>query len=152
MLKNIIFVLIIFLCSPYVVAKEIPVKIKPITKITTANTNLQEGDNVNFEVVDDVLVNSHIYFKKGAEVVGEITSIEDNDYLYTPAKLYIEDFKARNTDGNMIKMNGAIFKAGNDHSWLTQFIPLPFVYLRGGEVQIKPKEDIFILFLKESDN
>lgn len=146
---SIIFLLLFF--PPVVSSKEMSVKIKPISKITTSNAELQEGDNVYFELIEDVLVNnSNVCIKKGTKVTGTVTTIENNDYLYTPAKLYIENFETNSVDGNVVKLSGTVFKAGNDHSEITQFIPLPFVYLRGGEVQIKPKKDTFTLFLEES--
>lgn len=149
MLKKISLLVFFLFLNQSVIAKDIPVKIIPANKITTSTANIQEGDSVNFLTADDIFINSSVYIKKGTPVKGTITSIEDNDYLYVPATLYAENFVTKNVDGKLVKLSGIVYKAGNNHWELTQFIPIPFVYLRGGEVQIKPKKDTFILLLKE---
>lgn len=141
-----LFTLILLLASLQVtMAQEISVDIKPEAKITTSNVNLQEGDCVHFVVKQAVLVNSKLYIKKGEPVYGTITSMEENGYLYKPATLYIDNFITEDTNGKQVKLKGIVYKKGNDHADITQFIPLPLIWLRGGEVQIKPEKDVFTL-------
>lgn len=148
-IKKVFAVFILLFVCQSVQSREIPVAIKPVCKITTSNLNLQEGDSVNFTVINDIVKDSKIYIKKGEQVTGTIISIEDNDYLYKPATLYADYFTTKNADGSIVKLSGIIYKKGNDHWMITQFIPVPLTLLRGGEVQIKPKKDIFTLILKE---
>lgn len=133
-----------------VLAKDIPVVIRSENVITTSSSKLQEGDKINFIVLQDVFVNSKLYLKSGTLVTGIITSIEDNDFLYKEASLYAENFITTDVNGQKIKLNGIVYKKGNDHWKLTQFIPFAMGILRGGEVQIKPCNS-FTLFL-ESKN
>lgn len=126
-------------------SNEIPVKIKPVKKITTSNTKLMEGDLVDFEISQDVIVNSNISLKQGQKVQGCITSIENNDFEGQPAKIYIENFTT--TDDKLIKFKGIIYRSGNEHASLVElFGPLG---LRGGEVQIKPEKDVFTIYIEE---
>lgn len=149
MTKKIFSILILLFIGQVVLSEEIPVNVKPANKVTTSNVNLQEGDNINFVVKDNVIVNSKLIIKKGEPVSGTITHIENNDYLYKPASLYADNFITKDVDGKTVKLRGIIYKKGNDHWTVTQFIPLPLVWLRGGEVQIKPNKDIFTLIFEE---
>lgn len=148
--KKVLLLILLFI-GQFACAKEIPVNIKPINKITTSNVNLQEGDSVNFVVTDDVFVGSKVCIKKNEPVSGIITSLEENDYLYKPAALYMDNFVAATVNGKTTKLKGIVYKKGCDHSMLTQFIPFPFYWLRGGEVQIKPQKDTFTLILEDNE-
>lgn len=152
MIKKIFTVCIFLSTLQITAANEIPVSIKPSAKITTSNVNLQEGDSVNFIIKNDIYVNSKLFLKKDEPVSGTITNIEDNGYLYKPATLYIDNFVTENINGKQTKLKGIIYKKGNDHAVITQFIPLPLIWLRGGEVQIKPQKDVFTLILEDKDN
>lgn len=150
MIKKLFLLLTLMLIGKISFATEIPVNIKPASKITTSNVNLQEGDNANFVINDDIFINSKLYFKKNTPVFGIITSLEENGYQYKPATLYVDNFVAKNVDNKTVKLKGIIYKKGNDHWMVTQFIPIPLMILRGGEVQIKPKKDVFTLILEDN--
>lgn len=141
-----VFVLLAF--SSSAVAKEIPVKIKPVCKITTANVNLNEGDSVDFTVAENVFVNQKLTIHKGQKVSGIITSLTDNGYMVQPAKLYIENFKTQNAEGKPIKLSGFIYKSGNKHEEIMEFFNPEFI--RGGEVQIKPENDEFTIYVEDN--
>lgn len=150
MIKKLFSLLILLIVGQISAAKEILVNIKPVNKITTSNINLQEGDSVDFSITDDIFINSKLYLKKNEPVSGIITSSEENGYLYKPAALYIDNFVVKDADGKTIKLKGIVYKKGNDHWMITQFIPFPCTFLRGGEVQIKPKKDAFTLILEDN--
>lgn len=149
-MKKLFLLVILLFIGKTSIAKEVPVNIKPVNKITTSNVNLQEGDNANFVIKDDVFINSKLYLKKNALVSGIITSLEENDYQYKPATLYVDNFVTKDVDNKTVKLKGIIYKKGNDHWMVTQFIPIPLMILRGGEVQIKPKKDVFTLILEDN--
>lgn len=148
MIRKLFLILVLFSFGQNILADEIPVNIKPINKITTSNINLQEGDSVSFAIQEDIFVNSKLFIKKGTPVNGTIISIENNDYLYKPATLYADKFVTQDVNGQRVKLKGIIYKKGNDHWMITQFILFPLTILRGGEVQIKPEKDIFTLILE----
>lgn len=152
MSKKLFLLLILSVIGQISIAKEIPVNIKPVSKITTSNVNLQEGDCVNFVITDDVFINSKLYLKKNEPVSGIITGLEENGYLYKPANIYIDNFATKNNGEKAVKLRGIVYKEGNNHWMITQFIPFPCTVLRGGEVQIKPKnkKDVFTLILEDN--
>lgn len=152
MYKKLIITGIIVIFGQAIFAQTIPVSIKPTENITTSNPRLQEGDNLNFVVTEDVFLNSKIYLKKDETVSGTITSLEKKDFLYKPALIYVENFVTKNIHGQKIKLDGIIYKKGNDYWMITQFIPVPLFTLKGGEVKISPQKDIFTLYLKEKND
>jgi len=145
---KVLFLLISMIVSNTVFAGEIPVKVKPSAKISTSDLKLQEGDSLNFVVVEDVWINSKIKLKKGQKVQAEVTSLEDNGFWVQPAKLYIENFRAYDEAHNLIKLSGIIYRSGSDHSKLTEFFV--FESLRGGEVHITPQKDEFTIYIEEN--
>lgn len=128
-------------------AKDIPVKIKPEYKITTSSVNLTEGDNVDFIISEDVFLNSKLYLKKGQKISGCVTHLQPNGFLAEPATIYIENFKTNDSGGSPTNLKGVVYKEGNDHHVFTEFFF--FETLRGGEVQIKPEKDEFMLYVEE---
>lgn len=162
MLKKLLLVLIFtFIVSGFVYAKDIPVQIEPSSKISTSNNRLQEGDSINFVVVNDVYVNSELYVKKGTDVVGIITSLVNNDFTCQEASIYAENFRVKTTGGDVVKLRGIVYKKGRDHFLFTQYIPIciPFFpfpnifpFIKGGEAKILPKKDVFNLYLGVNDD
>lgn len=127
-------------------SKEIPVKIKPISKLTTSNLKVKEGDCVEFLVADDVELNSKIYLKKDEKVFGTITSREENNFLGQTASIYMENFYTKDFGGKKVKLKGVIYEKGTCHDMITGFIQEFLILVRGGEVQINPKKDLFTLY------
>lgn len=148
MFKKIVFLLIVFILGHSVFAKTIPVQIKPEKKISTAESKLQEGDIVNFVILNDIYQNSKLYIKSGEKVSGTITNLKPNNFLYEPAEIYIENFHTKDSIGKPVKLDGIIYKKGNDYGMLTQFIPFPCFAIKGGQARLRPKKDVFKLYLE----
>jgi hypothetical protein len=158
MIKKIFLILIIFLCfNNSAFSKEISVKVIPDSEISTSDGSLQEGDSINLIIVEDVYVNTKLYIKKGEPVVGIITSLVNNDFTCQNASIYAENFKAKNVDGKIVKLNGIVHKEGRNHSYFTQYMPdnpmstSLFFFIRGGEAKIVPQKDSFILYLDDGE-
>lgn len=144
-----LFLLIVLLLFPsHVFAKDIIVKIYAPKKISTSNINLQDGDYVEFKILSDVVLNSNLYIKKDESVSGLVTDMHDNQFGSKEASVYIENFTVKNTVGKTINLDGFIYKKGNNHWMYIQVFPGLHLFVRGGEVQIRPK-DTFDLYIKE---
>lgn len=135
-----------FLINNCVLAKEIPVKIRPEKKISTSDLTLLEGDNVNFIITEDVVSNSKTIFKKGQKVSGVITCIENNNYFIEPAKIYIEQFCVINADSR-VRLKGIVYKKGSEHAKINEVLAINLI--RGGEAHIKPEKDVFIIYFED---
>lgn len=129
-------------------AESIPVKLTSEQKITTCNRNLQEGDNITLITTDDIFVNSKLLIKKGTQTEGLITSLVDNDFESVPASIYAEQFKIKDVNGKIRKLNGVVFKEGRNHWMLNQFLPFVATIIRGGESFILPNKDFFTLHME----
>lgn len=149
MLKKILLSFFLLVIGQIVFANETLVNVYSPVKISTSNLKLQEGDSVEFVVCDDVYLRSKLYLKKGEKVFGMITSIEPNDFGCKEAVIYAENFKTKNVDGKLIRINGVICKRGRTHWMFTQILPGLPEFIRGGESHIKPK-DKFNLYLEEN--
>lgn len=149
MLKK-IFIIFIFLFSfvPAGLSQEVSVKIEPISKITTSNLKLRNGDDVEFITAEDVNSEKNLVFKKGQKIYGTITSLEENGFMNETASLYIENFYT-NKNGKRIKLKGIVYKQGRSHDMINGFLPGIDVLIRGGEVQIKPEKDEFTIYLED---
>jgi len=129
-------------------AKDIDVKITPLRKISTANVNLNEGDNIYFTTTEDVDLGKTLYLRAGTTVSGTITSIVNNSFTCQEASIYAENFHLLNTSGKTVNLKGILYIKGRTHWMFMQFIPIFYEFVRGGEVKILPKRDIFTLYLE----
>ena len=146
MLKKFFLILIcLFFAVQKSFSKEISVKIKPLSETTTSNLKLQNGDSVKFLISDDVKVDDKLVLKKGREVFGTVTSREENGFMNEAASVYIENFYVKNGD-ERINLKGIVYKEGKSHDVITGFLPIICIFVRGGEVQIKPETDDFTLY------
>lgn len=116
--------------------------VTPESVITTASQSLQEGDYVDFLVIN----NPCAKIKQGATVKGLVTYIEENGFWGKYAKITIEQLFTLDKNNNIIKLDGCIFDQGSSHQHLLE---IPYLNLRGGEVVMKPDKNFYKLYLKE---
>lgn len=125
-------------------AQNIQIKVTPETTITTAGKNsLNEGDYVNFKVIEDTPI-----LKADDIVTGVVTSIEDNGFAGKEAQVVIENFRS-----GELTIEGEIYLHGNSHKKLNEFVDTSFssfpILMRGGEVVAKPGKQYFLLYIKD---
>lgn len=144
---KIIILLIIFLSfANTTLAKDIIINVTPEKTISTSKKySLQEGDYVNFKVIEDTTL-----LKKGELITGVVSSIEDNGFSGKEAQVLIENFKY-----NDEPIKGEIYLHGSVHRKMNEFVDRTFndffifMFIRGGEVIVKPDEQYFILYAEE---
>lgn len=125
-------------------AQDRTILVTPAQIISTCKKgSLQEGDYVKFKVVDGkgVIPNNTI-------IQGVVRTIEDNGFYGKEAQAVIQNFKC---DG--YKIVGEIYLQGSLHKTANEFangfssdFPL---WVRGGEINLKPNEKEFILYVRE---
>ena len=125
-------------------AQDRTILVTPAQIISTCKKgSLQEGDYVKFKVVDGkgVIPNNTI-------IQGIVRTIEDNGFYGKEAQAVIQNFKC---DG--YKIVGEIYLQGSLHKTANEFangfssdFPL---WVRGGEINLKPNEKEFILYVRE---
>lgn len=125
-------------------AQDRTILVTPAQIISTCKKgSLQEGDYVKFKVVDGkgVIPNNTI-------IQGIVRTIENNGFYGKEAQAVIQNFKC---DG--YKIVGEIYLQGSLHKTANEFangfssdFPL---WVRGGEINLKPNEKEFILYVRE---
>lgn len=136
-------ILIILLNAGIISAKEIVVEVTPVNKITTAGKSLKEGDFMDFKVIKD-----NESLKKGDIVTGMVTELKPNGFIGETAGISIEEFRVKETRK---KLKGGIYLDGSTHNQIMEFkdhLLLPTIYVRGGEVTLKPDKHVFLLYLE----
>ena len=125
-------------------AQDRTILVTPAQVISTCKkVSLQEGDSVKFKVVDGkgAIPNNTI-------IQGIVRTIEDNGFYGKEAQAVIQNFKC---DG--YKIVGEIYLQGSLHKTANEFAngfssDFPF-WVRGGEINLKPNEKEFILYVRE---
>lgn len=126
--------------------KGTPVRITPTKRITTSKKALTVGSTVSFVTSRDVIENDNIVVKRNTPVKGKVLEIVPNRIMGIPAKLTMGKFETTDVFGQIIPLTGTIKKEGNPHNTLISYMDILAVFVRGGEVQVVPEEDYFILF------
>lgn len=126
--------------------KGTPVRVTPVKKITTSKKSMKVGNDVFFVTSRDVMENEAIVIKRNTPVKGKVLSIVPNKYIGTPAVMTIGDFETTDVFGEIVPLKGEVKKEGNPHNTLISYLDFLALFVRGGEVQIIPEEDYFILF------
>ena len=134
-----------FLCSVLGgYAQDRTILVTPVQVISTCKKgSLQEGDYVKFKVVDGrgAIPNDTV-------IQGVVRTIEDNGFYGKEAQAVIQNFKCEG-----YKIVGEIYLQGSLHKTANEFangfssdFPL---WVRGGEINLKPNEKEFILYVRE---
>ncbi len=78
MIKKVIFMFLLFVFAVPAYAEKIPVKIAPVQIISTNHDEIEVGDKITFEVVNDVYKDNKLFIKKGSTVKGTIDFVHPN--------------------------------------------------------------------------
>lgn len=123
-------------------AEEVPVTITPVSKITTADKNLKEGNAVDFKDVNS-----------GEIITGIIRELKPNGFAGEQATLYIDNFKYKNSNK---RLSGQIYIKGGEHKKYQELANnglVPVVgFIRGGEVILKPEKTQLVVFFSDFIN
>lgn len=141
MIKN-LFAICILLTGMSAMAEEVPIAITPLQRISTDDKTLHEGDVVEFKDV-----------KTNEEITGIIEELKPNGFYGEQATLYISNFKYKHSDKPIL---GSVYLIGGEHKRyqdLTNYGIAPVsVFIRGGEVILKPEKTKLIVFFSDYIN
>ncbi len=129
-----------------IIFKGTPVRITPVKKITTSKKSLKVGSDVKFVTSRDVFENDALVIKRNTPVKGKVLSITPNKLMGLQAKMTMGEFETTDVFGETIPLKGEIKKEGNPHNTFISYLDFLAVFVRGGEVQVVPEEDYFIVF------
>jgi hypothetical protein len=125
------------------VAEEVPVTITPTQKITTGDKYLQEGDTIDFKDVNS-----------NELISGTIRELTPNGFEGRPATLFIDTFKYKNSNKTL---SGKLYLQGGAHKKAQEFannteLGITSVFIRGGEVILKPDKTKLVVFFSDFVN
>jgi hypothetical protein len=141
-------ILLLISTNNFVTGQEYPIEIKPIYKITTSNSLIQEGDKVEFEILNDSKL-GNLNLLQGQKVHATLICREENSFLGKPASLYFDNFYTLNGT-KKIKFKGILYRQGTAHDIASGFLTEIFAsFIRGGEAQIKPNKHKLTIFVEE---
>ncbi len=133
-----ILLLLLGLNGTNVFADEYLLTIRPVQMITSAQRkDLQEGDEYNFKVVENIK-----NFKAGDIITGQILKYEPNGFAGQEAKIVLGNFRTQNGE----RVKGNVYVSGSQHGTFQEYANKSSfgvgVLIRGGEIKLKPDEDI----------
>ena len=139
--------------------KQIPIKVV-ITKSITTKKNLKEGQELNFKVISDVVLDKNLKLNKGAIITAKLETISPNQAFGVPADIIIDDFKISSNQSE-INFEGNIHKIGANRSlWVYPvgylggiiFFGAGFLLftVRGGHAKIKTRNVYEVYYVPNS--
>lgn len=152
MIKNFIYILILFIFAANpCFADKIPVKIAPTKVISTHHDEVELGDKIPFEVVNNIYIDNKLYIKKGTTVIGTVDFLHPNGWAGDSAEIWLNHFlimipEKKNINADYtLKIVGNSSKANNIKQAIAYYI---IRLVRGSEVFIEPDTKIFNIFIE----
>ncbi len=147
LISFIIFFTMILPCN----AQKLPVKIAPIQVISTHMNEVEVGDWINFEVVNDVYKEDNLFIKRGTTVIGIVDYVHENGWLSDAAEIKIVKFFTYDVNKNKIEFNyPLVLKSQLINSDVKEIISFCLTSLiRGAEIYIEPDSKIYNVFITD---
>lgn len=133
-------------------AEKIPVRIAPIQIISTHHDEVEIGDNMYFEVANDVYKNNSLYIKKGTNVAARVEFLHPNGWLGDSAEIKFDDFITTDVHNNKVNIKYPMVLNGNIilKNESKQSIAYLFTFLvRGSEIYVEPDTKAFNIFINQ---
>ncbi len=158
MIKRLAFVLLLFAFATPAFAEKIPVKITPIQIISTSHDEIEVGDKLVFEVVNDVYKDNKLFIKKGSTIRGVVDFVHPNGWFGDAANVKLLNFYTVDANDKKVEISypvnvkGGIIRSENKQSWIRAFAivinPL-LVLIRGSEIFVEPDTKIYNVFIEQ---
>lgn len=152
MIKKLTYILILLIfASTASFAEKIPVKIAPTKMISTHHDEIELGDNIPFEIVNDVYIDDKIYLKKGTIVLGTVDFVHPNGWAGDNAEIWFKSFSVKQPNCKnfdidySLKIKGNSERANNIKQALAYYV---IRLVRGSEIFIEPDSKIYNIFIE----
>lgn len=161
MIKKIILILILnFAIILPVFAEKIPVRITPVQVISTHHDEIEVGDWIKFEVVNDVYSGDNLYVSKGTKIVGIVDFVHPNGWAGDGAQIKFKKFVTTDVNNKKVIINYPLDILNNGEMATSlrqtsvQILPVVVSFvgdlaacIRGAEIFIEPDTTVYNLFL-----
>lgn len=149
--KNILFILLFFMLTIPVFAEKIPVKIAPAQIISTNHDEVEVGDWIKFEAMNDVYVGGNLFIKKHSPIYGFVDFIHPNGWANDKAEICINKFYLKDTNNKKYEINSHLkieTVLGSKPLSKDLFNYYVLGTFRGSEIYIEPNTKIFNIFIE----
>lgn len=152
MTKKIILIFLLFIAATPVFAEKIPVKIAPVQVISTNHDEVEVGDLIKFEVINDVYSNGHLLINKDAPALGLVDFVHPNGWADDKAEIYINKFiledinNKKHEASSHLKIETAL---GAKPTIKELFVFYVLGLFRGAEIFVEPDTKIYNIFIEK---
>lgn len=142
MMKKFIFCLVLIAFMQPVFAEKIPLKITPVQIISTHHNEVETGDWIRFELVQDAYSESGLFLKKGSTVIGVVDYVLENGFCRDHAEIYFKKFIVLKPNGQKLEIPYNLKLGREDYltplvgDWIVKHVGI--APLRGNEILIYP--------------
>ena len=127
-----------------------PINVVTVQEITSKEA--KPGDNVNFTVNDDVVINGHVVVRKGTTAVGSVITAQKGGYMGKSGKLAIQVEYTQTVDDQRVKLRAAQGRDGDDKTNSTfalSMISPFFLFRKGGEAKVAAGTPVTVYLAEE---
>jgi len=132
-------------------AEKIPVRIAPLQHVSTEHDEVEVGDWIAFQNIQDVYLGDKLYLKKGAHVNAIVDFVSPNGWGADDAEVKFKTFNAVDADNKKIEINYPLTlkKESSDAKTVRDEVSYYGLRLiRGAEVDVEPDTKIFNIFME----
>lgn len=153
-MKKLLLLSLIFVMSMFqtAFAEKIAVKITPIQVISTNKDEIELGDWIGFELVNDVYKDDVLYLKKGSKVIGIVDFFHPNGWAGDAADIKFKNFSTIDVNNKKVDIVYPLNINGNvtmTTDMKQRIMKAPFALFRGSEIYIEPDTTIYNIFIEQ---
>lgn len=137
-------------------SSEMIIPIIPTEPINTCCMNIEYGDLIEFNTINDVYKKGKLYIKSQTKVYGIVDYVDENGWCADNAAIYFKEFKTKDVNNNKVSIKSDLtidgfeilkYKSGR----VKQFFNYVSTIVRGKEVDItsEDKNVKFVIILSE---
>lgn len=155
MIKKMVFISLLFVFTMPAFAEKIPVKITPIQVISTHHDELEVGDKIEFEIVNDVYKDNKLLLKKGSAITGIVDFVHPNGWFGDEANVKLINFSTADANDKKVEISypvnikGGIVRSETKQYWIRYFFNYLGFIIRGAEISVEPDTKIYNIFIEQ---
>ena len=100
--------------------------------------DVQEGQNIDFIVLDPVTIDGTPVIKSGTPVIAQVINKKNNFIFGIPGELEVGNFKLFNQNNGIINLRGSILDKGTHRAWanIGWILVWPLLFIKGNDGKI----------------
>lgn len=155
MIKKMFIISLLFIFAMPAFAEKIPVKIAPTQIISTKHDEIEVGDKIEFEVVNDVYKDNKLFIKKGSAITSIVDFVHPNGWFGDAANIKLINFSTTDVTDKKVEISypanikGGIIRSETKQYWIKYFLNYLGFIIRGAEISVEPDTKIYNIFIEQ---